>query len=131
MKNVVVSSVALALAVVSLAGCSRSPRDKIQGRWLGDHVVGGQGAEVAKADGWLQGTKLEFSGNKVTVTVPAERPRTGTFKIASATAAHLAVNFIPDEGAGTYEADFTLADDGTLHWSIGNGREIVLVHAKS
>ncbi|MEZ4299958.1 MAG: hypothetical protein R3B70_33730 [Polyangiaceae bacterium] len=115
-----------ALTLPAVAGCQKTPRDKLQGRWLGEGVESFPTQQVPKATGWAKGTAIEFSGNKVTVTVPAETPRTGTFKVARVEGDKVIVAFARPEG-GTDEAAFRFVNESTLRWDAGNGREIVMI----
>ncbi|WP_245678253.1 hypothetical protein [Chondromyces crocatus] len=82
--------------------------------------------QVTRATGWVTGTALDFSGSKVTVTIPAESPRNGTFKVTKAEGDRLTVAFLRPEGSRD-EAEFQMGpDDKKLHWNIGGGQEIVL-----
>ena len=123
-------AVALPLAVVALAGCEKTPRDKLQGRWLGEAIENVPTSQVAKATGWVKGTALEFAGNKVTITIPAEAPRTGTFKVAKVEGERVLVSFVRDEG-GHDEAELRFGGDKSLRWVLGTGPEVVLVKAKN
>jgi len=122
-----------AILIVSfslLAGCDKSPRDRLQGRWLGESIENVPPEQLAKATGWVKGTAIEFSGNKVTVTIPAETPRTGSFKVAKVEGDQVTLSFLREEG-GRDEADFRFAPDQTLRWTVGRGQEIVMVRAKN
>ena len=130
MRIPIKTALALALVLPVVAGCEKSPKDKLQGRWLGESIENVPSAQLAKSTGWVKGTAIEFAGNKVTVTIPAETPRTGTFKVAKAEGDGLLVSFLRDEG-GHDEADMKLVGDQTLRWRIGDGREIVLLKAKN
>jgi hypothetical protein len=124
------TALALVFALPVVAGCEKSPKDKLQGRWLGESIENVPSAQLTKSTGWVKGTAIEFAGNKVTVTIPAETPRTGTFKVAKAEGDGLLVSFLRDEG-GHDEADMKLVGDQTLRWRIGDGREIVMLKAKN
>jgi hypothetical protein len=78
----------------------------------------------ATADGWARGTTFEFRGTRVTVSIPAEGPRQGTFKIARASADELVVDFLRSTGARD-SATFRLQDE-RLHWVLGDGRTVVM-----
>ncbi|HVY48323.1 MAG TPA: hypothetical protein VHB21_20690 [Minicystis sp.] len=123
------STLAVALAALAV-GCEKSPRDRLQGRWLGESIDNVPADEVQKATGWVKGTAMEFSGNKVTVTIPAETPRTGSFKVTKAEGDRLVVSFFREEG-GRDDAEVQLVGDQALRWHIGQGREIVLIRAKN
>src|SRR5271155_5594787 len=81
MRSSVKTALALAITLPAAAGCEKSPRDKLQGRWLGESIENVPVSQAQKATGWVKGSAIEFSGNKVTVTIPAETPRTGSFKV--------------------------------------------------
>lgn len=130
MRLRITTALALAVTLPVVAGCEKSPKDKLQGRWLGESIENVPSAQLTKSTGWVKGTAIEFQGNKVTVTIPAETPRTGTFKVAKAANEGLLVSFVRDEG-GHDEAEMKLVGDQTLRWSIGDGREIVMLKAKN
>jgi hypothetical protein len=125
MQSRVKAALALAVTIPAITGCEKSPRDKLQGRWLGEAIENVSPAQLGRATGWVKGTAFEFSGNKVTVTIPAESPRSGTFKIARREGDNLVVSFNRDEG-GHDEAEMTLVGDQQLRWKLGDGREIVM-----
>ncbi len=116
--------IAVALPVTS--GCEKSPRDKLQGLWLGESIENVPPSQLQRATGWVKGTALSFAGNKVTVTIPAETPRSGTFKVSRLEGDAMRVSFNRDEG-GHDEAEMRLVGERELRWKIGDGREIVMV----
>lgn len=130
MQSRIRTALALAITLPAAAGCEKSPKDRLQGRWLGDSVDNVPAAQMQKATGWVKGTAIEFQGNKVTVTIPAETPRTGSFKVAKTEGDALLVSFLREEG-GHDEAEMELVGDQTLRWRIGTGREIVMLKAKN
>ena len=97
---------------------------------LGEGVENFPEIQVPKATGWVKGTAIEFNGNKVTVTVPAETPRSGTFKVSRIEGDKVIVAFARDEG-GTAESGFKMVTENTMRWDIGQGREIILVKARN
>jgi hypothetical protein len=123
-------ALALAITIPAVSGCEKSPREKLQGRWLGESIENVPANQLQKATGWVKGTAIEFNGNKVTVTIPAESPRSGTFKVSRHEGESLVVSFNRDEG-GHDEAEMTLVGDQQLRWRIGDGREVVMVKARN
>lgn len=116
------------LALPLLAGCEKSPRDRLQGKWRGVGVSGAVNAtQQQKAEGWARGTSLEFSGSKVTVAIPAESPRSGAFKIAKVEGKNMTLSFKRPEG-GEDSSDFHFTDDGKLVWKLG-GADVLLTKA--
>jgi hypothetical protein len=66
----------------------------------------------------------------VTVTIPAESPRTGHFKVAKVEGDTITVSFLREEG-GRDEAEVRLIGEDTMRWNIGSGREVVLQKARN
>jgi hypothetical protein len=130
MRRRVGTALALAMTIPAVAGCEKSPRDKLQGRWLGESIENVPPSQVQKATGWVKGAAIEFNGSKATVTIPAESPRTGTFTVTKKDENVLLVSFKREEG-GRDEAEMQLVGDGVLKWRIGEGREIVMVKARN
>jgi hypothetical protein len=124
------TALAIALTLPAAAGCEKTPKDRLQGRWLGESIENVPEAQVQKATGWVKGTAIEFSGNKVTVTIPAESPRSGQFKVSKVENDAMTVSFLREEG-GRDEAELRLVGEDTMRWNIGSGREVVLVKAKN
>jgi hypothetical protein len=124
------TALALLLVVPAAAGCSRTPKDRLQGRWLGESIENVPTPHLEKAMGWVKGTALEFNGSKATVMIPAESPRTGTFRVMDAEGDRVTVSFLREEG-GRDEAEFRFVGEGQLRWHIGDGRDIVLVKAQN
>jgi hypothetical protein len=122
---------ALATLVPFATGCSKGPKDKLQGKWVGEKIDNVPVDAEARATGWVKGTTFEFKGDKVIVTIPAEEPRTGTFTVANVggNKNKLSVAFTRANG-DIDEASFTLADEGkALKWDIGNERTVTLARS--
>jgi hypothetical protein len=120
---------ALVTLVPFATGCSKSPKDKLQGKWVGDKVDNVPLDQEARATGWVKGTTFEFKGDKVIVTIPAEEPRTGTFNVAGVNGNKLNVAFTRANG-DIDEATFTLAAEGkAIKWDIGNDRTVTLARS--
>jgi hypothetical protein len=130
MRARVKTALALAISLPALAGCEKSPKDRLQGRWLGESIENVPASQAQKATGWVKGTAMEFNGNKVTVTIPAESPRTGTFAVTRRDGDAVHLSFKRDEG-GRDEAVVAFAGEGTLRWRIGDGREIVMIKSRN
>lgn len=116
----------IALSAAS-AGCSKSPKDRLQGKWRGvgvEHVAGEKAR--ASAEGWARQTSLSFEGNAVTVAIPAEAPQSGTFKIAKVEGDRLTVDIkrTPQDPKPA-KTEMRLTKDDKLVWSLG-GADVVL-----
>lgn len=130
MRARVKTALALAITIPAVSGCEKAPKDRLQGRWLGESIENVPAAQLQKATGWVKGTAMEFNGNKVTVTIPAETPRTGTFKVVKKEGEKLLLSFHREEG-GRDEAEMALVGDSQLRWKVGEGREIVMLKARN
>lgn len=113
------------LSGVLLVGCGHPIQKKLDGRWLGDSVENFDDSVVAAATGWAKGTSLEFSGPTVTVSIPAEEPRTGKYKIVSVHESDIQLGIERKDGA-VDPVLFKLDDERSMRWMLGDGRAIVL-----
>ena len=112
-----------------LAACDKSPRDKLQGSWVGVEATAIHPSQAAAANGWARGLRLEIAGNKATVGVPAESPRSGTFKVAKADDGQLDVCCKRPEG-GEDRSRMAFREDGKLVWTLGGGVQVVMTKAQ-
>ena len=117
-------------AMLACAGCGASPASKLEGKWVGDRIDNVSAEHVAPATAWVKATTLEFAGDKLTVTIPGEPPRKGTFKIAKADGDKLVLSVHRKESGARDEAIFTVHGDKTLRWDVGQSREITLIRAQ-
>jgi hypothetical protein len=123
------SLIMLALALpLCTAACAKSPKDRLQGKWLGESISNIDAEQGAEVSAWVKGTSLEFSGERMTVTIPAEQPRSGEFKVAKVDGSKLTVAVTREGGSDT--ALLVLADDGSLQWDVGDGRAITMARLK-
>jgi hypothetical protein len=116
------------LLVVSLGlgGCSKSPKEKLWGKWVGERIENVSADQSARAGGWVRGSSWEFAGDKITITLPAEPPRSGAFKISKVEGSKVTLSIARPDGQTVDSALMTFVDDKTLRWDIGESREIVL-----
>lgn len=117
------------LPLALLAGCAKKPEEKLQGKWKGDRIENVSFEQILSATGWVRGTTMELSGQTMTVSIPNEAARTGTFAVKHADKNDLTLAVPRPDGFGTDEMRLSLADDQTLRWQIGEDREVVFVKA--
>lgn len=121
---------ALALSTCLLSGCAKKPEEKLSGKWVGDRIDNVSADEVARATGWVKGTTFEFAGDRLTVTIPAEPSRKGTFKVSRVEGDKM-VLLVARSDSSTYdETTLTLRGDKGMSWDIGHGREVLLVRTQ-
>ncbi len=120
-------SVMLVAIAVSLLGtsCAKDPKSRLQGKWLGDSVSNAPPEQASGANAWVKGMSFEFAGSRLTVTIPAEQPRTGEYKVEEEDGNRVTLKVLREEGISD-TATLTFAEDRTLHWDIGEGRHVVL-----
>jgi hypothetical protein len=82
-------------------------------------------AAMAAATGWARGTSLEFSGSTLTVSIPAEEPRSGKYKVERVSKNDVTVA-VTRPGGAVDRLRLKLDDDRGLRWMLGSGRAIVM-----
>lgn len=116
-----------AALAIGMAGCGNPVRDKLEGRWLGDSVENFDDASVASATGWAKGTSMEFSGSTITVAIPAQEPRSGTWDVAKVSPDHRDVRLAIHRKDGRVDhAHFKLDSARSMRWMLTNGRAVVM-----
>ncbi len=121
-KTVMLATLAIAL---STSACSKDPKARLQGKWIGESLVNVPESQAGEALGWAKGVTFEFNGTKMTVTVPSEEPRVGEFDIQDAKKDRVTIR-VAREGGDTGPTTLVFAQDDHLHWDIGEGREVVM-----
>jgi hypothetical protein len=115
----------VAVALPALAACKATPKERLEGRWVGERADNFNPAQADRAAGWVTGASFEFKGSRVTVSIPAESPREGTFKITRASEQELEMTFLRPQGAED-QVTFQLEGEDRMRWMLGDGRSIVL-----
>jgi hypothetical protein len=115
----------LLLVLFSLVGCSNTWTRRLEGRWFGDSLVNVDPAQLAQATAWTRGTSFEFSGSKVTITIPTELPRSAVYEVVQATDRDVTIAVVRPDGQRDL-ARMTLLRPNTLQWDIGDRRAMLL-----
>jgi len=110
-----------------VVGCGKNPEERLAGKWVGDRIDNVSADQVAQATGWVKGTTFEFSGDKLTVSIPAESPRKGTFKVSRVDGDRMVVSIARPNSPTYDETTLTMRGDKSMSWDIGQGREVLLV----
>lgn len=98
---------------------------RLEGRWIGESVENVNSSFLAAATGWVKGTSFEFAGERITVIIPAEDPRTGTYSVASVHDDRVMLQ--AKRADGTLDAvDLKLQDEHSLQWLLPSGALIRL-----
>lgn len=69
--------------LVAASGCGHPVRRQLEGRWFGEAVENFEQRELPAATAWARGVSFEFSGENITVSMPAEEPRSAPYQVAS------------------------------------------------
>ncbi len=119
------SLLAVALSASGLAGCGNPVQRQLEGRWLGDSVDRFEQRELSRATGWAKGVSFEFTGEKVTVTIPAEEPRSATYRVASVHASDVRLAVVRPDGK-TDPLHLRIDDERSVRWMLDGSHAIVL-----
>ena len=109
---------------MSAVGCSNGSSAMLEGRWVGDSVVNFGAQDVPMATGWALGTTFEFAGEQMSVRIPAESARTGTFEVVELDGDQLTIEVERKDGV-IDTAKFRI-DGERMSWLLGGDRELVL-----
>ena len=112
-------------ACCSLVACKKAPKQRLQGKWVGARAENFNARQAEAASGWAQAMAFEFKGSSVKVSIPAETPRQGTFKIAKVNGQDLTVRFMRPHGPADRVA-FQFDGESKLRWQLPGGRSILL-----
>lgn len=119
-------TIALSFAFAVFSGACAHPAERaLEGRWAGDHVENFSIDEMAAATAWARGTSFEFRGKNLTVAVPAEEPRHGTYRLAAIEDRTVTLTVLDPSGEQS-ELALIVDDDSSLRWVLGEGRSLVL-----
>jgi hypothetical protein len=117
--------VAVLLAPLLSIACAHPAERALEGRWRGASVENFDDAQVAAATGWARGTELSFRGRRVTIAVPAEEPRTGSYALEAIDDRKVTLSVL---GADGEQASMQLIvdDERTLRWVLAEGRTVLM-----
>ena len=96
---------------------------RLQGRWLGESVESVNSSFLAAATGWAKGTSFEFSGDRLTVIIPAEEPRSGTYTIGTVHDDKVALQARRLDGT-LDPVELRMDDEHSLLWILPSGASI-------
>lgn len=116
------------LAMSGLVGCGHPIKRQLEGRWFGDSIENVEPSQLAAATGWTRGTSFEFSGDQITVVVPAEEPRTGSYEVAAARAGDVTLDVRRADGAD-YKLELRMDGEHSLRWLLPEGKAVVMRRA--
>jgi len=115
----------LLIVLATVAACSHPVQRRLEGRWIGESIENVDQSFLAGATGWAKGMSFEFAGDKLTVIIPAEEPRTGTYTVASVHDERVILQAKrPD---GTFDpVELRLQDEHSLQWILPSGASVRL-----
>ncbi len=125
MRKQLLFTLAMCAGVATLTGCKDSPKERLEGRWVGERVENFRPDQSARAEGWAKGTSFVFKGSRVTVSIPAESARSGTYKVTALSEHELRVTFLRAHGAKD-EVEMQLEGEDMLRWKLGDGRSVLM-----
>lgn len=121
-RGKVVSAIACSLAAL---GCGHPVQRQLEGRWFGESVENFEQRELPAAVGWARGVSFEFAGESVTVSVPAEEPRTAPYQVASVQRNDVRLSVRRPTGEKE-SVHFRLDDERNIRWMLDDHHAVVL-----
>jgi hypothetical protein len=113
-----------AAALSIFSGCGHPVQRTLEGRWMGESVENFDDENIPAATGWARGASMEFAGHEITVTIPAEDPRTAPYKIVGVHQNKLKLSV---DGSGAQETlALILDDEQSMRWMLDDSRTIVM-----
>lgn len=111
--------------LLALTACGHPAENALRGKWLGERVENFDFADVAAATAWARGTSFEFRGQRLTVAVPAEEPRTGTYRLAAIQDRTVRLSVLGTNGEAN-DLELIVDDETSLRWVLGDGKTMVM-----
>jgi len=118
----------LGVALLSIPGfvaCGNPVQRQLEGRWLGDSVESFEQRELSRATGWAKGVSFEFTGAKVTVTIPAEEPRSAPYKVTGVHSSDVRLAGQRPDGKSD-PLHLRIDDERSVRWMIDDSHAVVL-----
>ena len=115
------------IAGFAALGCAHPAERALRGRWLGEAVENFDQDELAEATAWARGTMLEFRSSNITVSIPSEESRTGTYVLSSVVDRTVKLRVLDLEGQES-DMEVVVDDEDHLRWLLGDGRSVVMKH---
>jgi hypothetical protein len=113
------------LVAGAATGCGHPLSRKLEGRWFGSGVESFDQRAMPAAVGWAKGVSFEFSGDKITVAIPAEEPRTAPYRIASVHGSDVKLSVTRPDGKVDPLA-LRLDDEQSIRWMLDDVHSVVL-----
>jgi hypothetical protein len=121
-RRKVLLAIPLALLVL---GCGHPVQRQLEGRWFGDSVENFEQRELPAATGWARGVSFEFAGENLTVSVPAEEPRTAPYQVASVQRNDVRLSVRRPSGEKE-PLRLRLDDERNIRWMLDDHHAVVL-----
>jgi hypothetical protein len=111
------------IGLLVLEACRGGGPSKLQGRWQGVRAEGVDPEAQAASDEFATSLSMEFKGDVVSVATATEK-QSGRYAVVNEDKGMVVIAIADD--AGDERETFTLVDDRTVKWSIGDTKRIIL-----
>lgn len=108
-----------------LCSCSHPAERALEGRWNGQSVENFDKEAIAGATAWARGTSFEFRGERLKVTVPAQKARTGIYRLTAIEDRQVTISVLDSDGEED-QLDLIVDDAESLRWVLEEGRTLVM-----
>ena len=111
--------------VAATPACGHPVKRQLEGRWFGESVENFEQRELPAATGWARGVSFEFAGESLTVSVPADEPRTAPYQVASVQRNDVRLSVQRPTGEKE-SVRFRLDDERSIRWMLDEHHAVVL-----
>ena len=118
------AALVIAFALIG-SGCGHPVMRQLEGRWFGEAVENFEQRDLPAATGWARGVSFEFAGENVTVSVPAEEPRTAPYEVAGVQRNDVRLSVRSPTGQKE-SVRLRLDDERSIRWMLDDHHAVVL-----
>jgi hypothetical protein len=111
--------------LMATSGCGHPVRRQLEGRWFGESVENFEQRELPSVTAWARGVSFEFAGENITVSMPAEEPRSAPYQVASVQRNDVRLSVQRPTGQKD-SVHFRLDDERSIRWMLDGHHAVVL-----
>lgn len=111
------------IVLLALEACRAGGLARLQGHWQGVRAEGVDPEAQAAGDEFAASLNMDFKGDVVTVSTGTEK-QSGRYAIVKEDTGSIVIAIA--DAAGDERETFTVVDDRTVKWAVGDTKRIIL-----